>query len=54
MIAEPSLTILLVDDSTVDRALYRHFLGSTAPYTLSRLRQAKKGCTCVEPPSLIA
>ena len=33
MISQTLLTILLVDDSTADRVLYRHFLSSTGTYT---------------------
>jgi signal transduction histidine kinase/CheY-like chemotaxis protein len=54
--AETSLTILLVDDSTVDRALYRHFLGSTATYTFIEATTGEEGlrlCQTAQPDCLI-
>ena len=56
MSAETSLTILLVDDSTVDRALYRHFLGSTATYTFLEATTGEEGlrlCRTTRPDCLI-
>ena len=43
VISQTPLTILLVDDSTADRALYRHFLSGTAAYTLFEAATGAEG-----------
>jgi signal transduction histidine kinase/DNA-binding response OmpR family regulator len=56
VISETPLTILLVDDSTVDRTLYRHFLGSTATYTFLEATTGEEGlrlCQTTQPDCLI-
>jgi signal transduction histidine kinase/DNA-binding response OmpR family regulator len=50
------LTILLVDDSPVDRVLYRRFLGGTATYTLLEAATGEEGlrlCRTAQPGCLI-
>src|SRR5919108_3987381 len=54
--AQTPLTILLVDDSTADRALYRHFLSSTAAYTFLEAATGEEGlrlCQTTQPDCLI-
>jgi signal transduction histidine kinase/DNA-binding response OmpR family regulator len=47
VISQTPLTILLVDDSTADRALYRHFLSSTGTYTFLEAAMGEEGlCLC--------
>ncbi|HEY7491604.1 MAG TPA: response regulator [Candidatus Tectomicrobia bacterium] len=56
MISQTPLTILLVDDSTVDRALYRHFLSSTGTYTFLEAAMGEEGlrlCQTTPPDCLI-
>ena len=56
MISQTPLTILFVDDSTEDRALYRHFLSSTAAYTFLEAATGEEGlrlCQTVQPDCLI-
>ena len=56
MISQTPLTILLVDDSTADRALYRHFLSSTGTYTLLEAATGEEGlrlCQTTQPDCLI-
>src|SRR5512132_1706043 len=43
VISQTPLAILLVDDSTADRALYRHFLSSTATYTFLEAATGEEG-----------
>ena len=43
MISQTPLTILLVDDSTSDRVLYRHFLSSTGTYTFLEAAIGEEG-----------
>jgi two-component system NtrC family sensor kinase len=50
------LTILLVDDSTADRTLYRHFLSSTGTYTCLEAATGDEGirlCQTTQPDCLI-
>ena len=54
--SQTPLTILLVDDSTADRALYRHFLNSTGTYTLLEAATGEAGfhlCQTTQPDCLI-
>ena len=56
MISQTPLTILLVDDSTADRALYRHFLSSTATYTFLEAVTGEEGlhlCQTTQPDCLL-
>lgn len=56
MISQTPLTILLVDDSTADRTLYRHFLSSTGAYTLLEAATGEEGlrvCQTAQPDCLI-
>lgn len=56
MISQTPLTILLVDDSTADRALYRRFLSSTKTYTLLEATTGEEGirlCQTTQPDCLI-
>ena len=56
MIAQTPLTILLVDDSTADCALYRHFLSSTGTYTFLEAATGEEGlrlCQTTHPDCLI-
>jgi signal transduction histidine kinase/DNA-binding response OmpR family regulator len=56
VISETPLTLLLVDDSTVDRTLYRHFLGSTALFTFLEATTGEEGlrlCRTAQPDCLI-
>ena len=56
MVAQTPLTILLVDDSTADRTLYRHFLSNTATYTLLEAATGEEGlriCKTTQPACLI-
>ena len=43
MISQTLLTILLVDDSTADRVLYRHFLSNTGTYTFLEAATGEEG-----------
>jgi CheY-like chemotaxis protein len=43
VISQTLLTILLVDDSTADRVLYRHFLSSTGTYTFLEAATGAEG-----------
>ena len=43
MVSQTPLTILLVDDSTADRALYRHFWSSTGTYTFLEAAIGEEG-----------
>jgi signal transduction histidine kinase/DNA-binding response OmpR family regulator len=54
--AQTPLTILCVDDSTADRTLYRHFLGSTGIYTFLEAATGEEGlrsCQTTQPDCLI-
>jgi signal transduction histidine kinase/DNA-binding response OmpR family regulator len=54
--AQTPLTILLVDDSTADRTLYRHFLSSTGTYTFLEAATGEEGlrsCQTTQPDCLI-
>ena len=54
--AQTPLTILCVDDSTVDRTLYRHFLSSTGIYTFLEAATGEEGlrsCQTTQPDCLI-
>ena len=54
--AQTPLTILLVDDSTADCALYRHFLSSTGTYTFLEAATGEAGlrlCQTTQPDCLI-
>ena len=54
--AQMPLTILCVDDSTVDRTLYRHFLSSTGIYTFLEAATGEEGllsCQTTQPDCLI-
>ena len=54
--AQTPLTILCVDDSTADRTLYRHFLGSTGLYTFLEAATGEEGlrsCQTTQPDCLI-
>ena len=56
MISQTPLTILLVDDSTADRTLYRHFLSSTGTYTFLEAATGEEGlrlCQTTQPDCLI-
>jgi signal transduction histidine kinase/DNA-binding response OmpR family regulator len=56
VIAQTPLTILLVDDSTADRALYRRFLSSTGAYTFLEAATGEEGlrlCHTTQPDCLI-
>src|SRR5262245_44280633 len=56
VISQTPLTILLVDDSTADRALYRHFLSSTATYTFLEAVTGEEGlhlCQTTQPDCLL-
>lgn len=56
MISQTPLTILLVDDSTADRVLYRHFLSSTGTYTFLEAamgEEALRLCQTTSPDCLI-
>ncbi len=56
MIAQTPLTILLVDDSTADRALYRRFLSSTGTYTLLEAATGEEGlrlCQTAQPDCVV-
>src|SRR5262245_29319428 len=54
--AQTPLTILCVDDSTADRALYRHFLNSTGTYIFLEASTGEEGlclCQTAQPDCLI-
>jgi signal transduction histidine kinase/DNA-binding response OmpR family regulator len=58
VISQTSLTVLLVDDSTADRTLYRHFLSSATAYTFTLIEAAtgEEGlrlCETAQPDCLI-
>ena len=56
MISQTPLTILLVDDSTADRTLYRHFLSSTGTYSFLEAATGEEGlrlCQTAQPDCLI-
>ena len=56
MTSQTPLTILLVDDSTADRSLYRHFLSSTETYTFLEATTGKEGlhlCQTTQPDCVI-
>src|SRR5262245_14163009 len=56
VMARTPLTILCVDDSTADRTLYRHFLGSTGSYTFLEAATGEEGlrsCQTTQPDCLI-
>jgi two-component system NtrC family sensor kinase len=56
VIAQTPLTILLVDDSTADRALYRRFLSSTGTYTLLEAATGEEGlrlCQTAQPDCVV-
>jgi len=56
VLAQTPLTILLVDDCTADRALYRHLLSSTGTYTFLEAATGAEGlrvCQTTQPDCLI-
>jgi signal transduction histidine kinase/DNA-binding response OmpR family regulator len=56
VISQTPLTILLVDDSTADRALYRRFLSNTGTYTFLEAATGEEGlrlCQTTQPDCLI-